>query len=476
MEAWSIAAGRPLAAGLPVRLGLFGDERLACLVESGSERAFAAIYERHHQPLYRYCRSIVHHDADAQDALQSTLASAFVALKRGQRDAPLRPWLFRIAHNEAISLIRRRHSDGALTDAPEQCARSAEDRAGERERLALLVADLQELPDRQRGALVMRELNGLSHQEIALALETSVGTAKQAIFEARRGLMEFAEGRSMVCEEVRRTVSDGDGRALRGRRVRAHLRDCAGCTAFAAAIPARRGDMQALLPVLAPAASAAMLARVLGAGSGHSAGGGAGALAAGAAGKTAGATLAAKTLVGAAVLVTAAGGVAGLRAALTRDHHGPRPPAGAHKTEIPATDGVLMHAGLPAIGAPFSATGRHGANDARRHAFGGRAAILRFERCSARPPSFESRTSHWRCRAWVGLESRDQPVRRGFTGVVRSREQSGHPAASVPTAGGSSRTSSTYACSRPPCSSRSTSSSSRSSSNPFVTASSSEAQ
>jgi RNA polymerase sigma factor (sigma-70 family) len=315
------------------RLSLVGDERLARLVGGGSERAFGAIYQRYHQPLYRYCRSIVRQDADAQDVLQSAFASAFAALRRGQRDAPLRPWLFRIAHNEAVSLIRRRRRDVELADSPERWAGSTEDRAEERARLALLVSDLRELPDRQRSALVMRELSGLSHEEIAVVLETSVGAAKQTVFEARRALMEFVGGRSMVCEDVRRTISHGDGRALRGRRVRAHLRDCAGCTQFAAAIPARRQDLQALVPVLAPAASAAMLARVtgVGVGSGHGAGGGAGAVAAGAAGKTVGATLVAKLLVSSVVVATAAAGVTGVTAVLNhRQHHARVPDAVSH--------------------------------------------------------------------------------------------------------------------------------------------------
>ncbi len=365
MDAPPIMAGRVPASGLGVRLALFGDERLARLVGSGGERAFAALYERYHQPLYRYCRSIVRDDADAQDALQSTLASAFGALQRGQRDTPLRPWLFRIAHNEAISLIRRRAGTRELTDAPEQCVPSAEDRAGERARLALLVADLRELPDRQRGALLMRELSGLSHEEIAVALDTSVGTAKQAILEARRGLLEFGEGRSMACEDVRRTVSDGDRRALRGRRVCAHLRDCTACAAFAAAIPARRDDLQALVPVLAPAASAMLLARVTGAGSGHGAGGGsAGALASGAASKTVSATLAAKALLGAAVLVSAAAGVTGVRAVLMHQHQGTRRAAGAHNAGR-AVHGVAGHAVGPATRAHVSVAGGRGAPGGR---------------------------------------------------------------------------------------------------------------
>src|SRR3954453_11538215 len=93
-----------------------GDERLAKQVSAGSERAFAVLYERYHQQIYRYCRSILHNDADAQDALQSTFAAALGALQRAQRSAPLRPWLFRIAHNETISLLRRR---GATTELSE---------------------------------------------------------------------------------------------------------------------------------------------------------------------------------------------------------------------------------------------------------------------------------------------------------------------------------------------------------------------
>ena len=73
------------------------------------DAAFARVYERHHQALYRYCRSILRHEQDAQDALQSAMMRAFVALQTEQREIDLRPWLFRIAHNEAIKILRRRN-------------------------------------------------------------------------------------------------------------------------------------------------------------------------------------------------------------------------------------------------------------------------------------------------------------------------------------------------------------------------------
>jgi RNA polymerase sigma factor (sigma-70 family) len=301
-------ASPPPGRRLPPGLARISDERLARMVARGSERAFVTLYERYSQPLYRYCRSIVGNDSDAQDALQSTFSAALVALRRGARDAPLRPWLFRITHNEAISLLRRRRPAIELTQADEPTAPSALERALERERLTLLVGDLRELGERQRGALLMRELSGLSHAEISLALGISVGAAKQAIFEARRALLDLAEGRAMSCEQMRRMISDGDGRVLRGRRVRGHVRECADCAAFAAAIPGRRTDLQALAPPLAPLAATGILGGLLGTGSTH-AGGGAGWLALGATGKSAGTALAAKALVGVAIVTTASVGV-----------------------------------------------------------------------------------------------------------------------------------------------------------------------
>ena len=247
-----------------LRLPRLGDEALARLAARGNARAFAAVYDRYHQTLYRYCRSILKDDADAQDALQSTFTRALSALQRDQRSAPLRPWLFRIAHNEAISVLRRRRRDEQpLAEAALPVAASAEDQAGARARLEMLLGDLASLPERARSALVMRELSGLSHEEIAVALEISPGAAKQAIFEARRGIAECAEGRVMACADVCRAISDGDRRVLRGRRVRAHLRDCASCSAFAAAIGARQVEMRAIVPVLPAAASAVVLARAV---------------------------------------------------------------------------------------------------------------------------------------------------------------------------------------------------------------------
>ncbi len=314
----------PVGAGRPLRLSRLSDDLLARYAARGSDRAFAALYERYYQPLYGYCRSIVRHDADAQDALQSTFTSALTALRRDGRNAPLRPWLYRIAHNESISVLRRRRRDVQQDAVPEPIAlgSSAEEEAASRARWRRLVDDLAELPERQRGALLLRELAGLSHEDIAVALGLTVGAAKQAIFEARQGLAEVEEGRAMSCEEVRQRVSEGDRRVLRGRRVRSHLRECAACEAFAVASPARRSELRAYAPALPAAAAATVLSRVLSAGAPH-AGASAAAGSAATAGvisKAAGTAVVWKAVAGAAIIATAAAGVTGLTHVLRRAH------------------------------------------------------------------------------------------------------------------------------------------------------------
>jgi RNA polymerase sigma factor (sigma-70 family) len=326
---------------LPFGLGRLADERLAQLVAAGRERAFAVLYERYHQPLYRYCRSMLRNDQDAQDAMQSTFASALAALQESKRNAPFRPWLFRIAHNEAITVIRRRRDAGQeIPDSVLGCAASASDDADDRARMASLMDDLAQLPERQRAALLMRELNGLSHVEISVALATSVTAAKQAIFDARTALTEFAEGRAMACEDVRRKISERDGRVLRSRRVRSHLRDCSSCAAFAAAISERRSDLRALVPLLPAATSAALLARLGGSAPGYGGAGGAGA-----AGKLGTTALASKAAVSATVVVTAAAGLGALPLhshSSTRNVHAARAPgsaarvAGNHRATVAA--------------------------------------------------------------------------------------------------------------------------------------------
>lgn len=249
-----------------------GDEILARRAASGSNAAFTALYERYHGPLLGYCRSILLDVEDASDAAQTAFENALRALPSRDSSRPLRPWLYRIAHNEAVTILRRRRPTDELgPDTPEPFMRAPEVYAEQRGRLEQLVEDLRSLPERQRGALVMRELNGLSYEEIGGALGLTETNARRAVFDARSALHDVADGRDTDCVAIRRTLSDGDNRSIRARRIRAHLRSCDQCRSFQSGIRARRVELPALAPWLGGAAAASML----GIGSGAAGGGGA---------------------------------------------------------------------------------------------------------------------------------------------------------------------------------------------------------
>jgi RNA polymerase sigma factor (sigma-70 family) len=262
-EASVSRTGRRVRA-VPFRLR--SDDRLARDAASGDAAAFAALYERHHQPLYRYCRSIVADPEDAADALQSTMTRAWAAIAERDPAAPVRAWLFRIAHNESISLVRRRRPTEEL-DAESLVSPDAAADAHQRRRLAELVRDLHGLSERQRGALLMRVVSGLGHAEIATVLGVSEGAVKQSIYEARVALQDLADGREMSCSAVRRALSDGDGRTARSRRLRGHLRSCEDCRAFRDTLRTQRSELALIAPMLPAGAAAAVLEAVLGGGS-----------------------------------------------------------------------------------------------------------------------------------------------------------------------------------------------------------------
>src|SRR3954469_11804429 len=227
-------------------LTVMSDERLAQLAAKGSDAAFAALYNRYSGPLFAYCRSITRNVDDGWDALQNAMIKVLVALRRSpERSAPIRPWLFCICHNEAVGVLRRRASAERVAGAAVcTVAAGADEEAFAREVVSEVVSDVQQLPTGQRAALVMRELADLRYDEIAVALETTEGNARQLVFAARAGLRDSRAGRGLPCESVRDQLSLADGRLLRRRSVRAHLRTCDGCREYASTM--RRQPVRAL--------------------------------------------------------------------------------------------------------------------------------------------------------------------------------------------------------------------------------------
>jgi RNA polymerase sigma factor (sigma-70 family) len=228
----------------------------------GDRRAIAAIFERYQQELYGFCLGILGEPEDAQDALQNTMVQVLKALPGEEREIALRPWLYRIAHNEAVELRRTRHPVQALDDYLVDAQSSVAERAEQREQLGWLLKDLADLPDRQRAVLVMRELNGLDFAEVGAALDTSAAVVRQSLYEARRNLEQIGLGRSLRCDAVTRVLSDADGRITRRRDIRAHLRDCPDCRRFQNAIENRQGILAAIPPLPAAAAAGVVQAAI----------------------------------------------------------------------------------------------------------------------------------------------------------------------------------------------------------------------
>ena len=247
---------RPVRRLVP--LALLPDDALAERVAREGEPPFEVLYRRHRDRLYAYCTAILRQPEDAEEALQSAMLGAYRSLRATPaRDLSLRPWLHRIAHNQCIDIMRRRR-DGAperLSGLEVSRDPGPPERIEIAEALVLLRQDLQRLPDDQRGALVLRELSGLSHEEIGGVLGEDAARVKQLIHMARRGLARMAEGRALECDEVRRRLSDADGRVTRGQGFGAHLRVCAGCRAYRQGIRDRPAQLAAIAPVLPLAVS-----------------------------------------------------------------------------------------------------------------------------------------------------------------------------------------------------------------------------
>ncbi len=166
------------------------DRRLVTLVREGYENAFEEIVRRYGKPLTRYAAAIV--GSRAEDVTQDAFSKALLALRRDGRDIELRPWLFRIVRNTALNDLRDRPPSAEALAEAIAGGSSPEEEIERRQDLADLMRRLQALPEAQRAAIVMRELEGLSHDEIASALGLSGGAARQAIFRARRALRDGA--------------------------------------------------------------------------------------------------------------------------------------------------------------------------------------------------------------------------------------------------------------------------------------------
>lgn len=296
MEASALRAPAGLAARRPggVLLRLRSDEQLVALFRQGNEDAFRVIHDRYRQRLAAYARQMLGGSAsDADDAMQDVFLRAYAALSADDRPVTLRAWLYRVAHNRCIDHIRRPASQPTLelSESVRPLAATTGDpilAAERREDLRRLVIDVRALPEQQRSALLMREMEGLSYQELAGALDVTIPAVKSLLVRARMGLVESQQARDTPCQAIREDIAGAHDRGVRASgRARRHIRECPGCAGYRTTLKGISGNLGALSPSAGPWG---WLAKLIGIGAGGSgAAGGAAAAGAGGAG-AAGAT------------------------------------------------------------------------------------------------------------------------------------------------------------------------------------------
>ena len=296
----------------------------------GTDRSFERLYRKHAGDVYRYALVVLRNEADAEDVTQTTFLNAYRAFEQGERPRAPQNWLIAIAHNVCRQRFRqsqRRPNEVVFEEELAEAAVVEDD--------AVSATDIRRalghLAFNQRSALVMRELEGRSYQEIAQILDLSVSAVETLIFRARRALREQLED-GITCHEAEFAISRQlDGRLPRNERgaLRAHLRECEECAGFARSQRAQRGSLKSLAAIPLPQS----LASLFGGGGGAAIGGGIAVKAA---------------AIGASALVASGVGYEGVKHGIWKPPASPRAAAVRHATKPAAKSAVLSAASVVA--------------------------------------------------------------------------------------------------------------------------------
>jgi RNA polymerase sigma factor (sigma-70 family) len=246
------SARLPALAGRSPLLRLQSDERLVALTRRGQHGAFEALVQRYQPRLLAFCRHMLGSQEDAEDVLQEVFAASFNAMCADDRPINARPWLYRIARNRCLNHLRRPRAagqdsmdiferDGGITTA---------DTVHRREEFRHIVADVGELPETQRTALLLREIDALSYDQIAEAMDTTIPSVKSLLVRARVALAEASEARLLTCEEVRFELGQvAEGFVKSSAPVRRHLKTCERCRSFKGELRKTGRALAAVYPI-----------------------------------------------------------------------------------------------------------------------------------------------------------------------------------------------------------------------------------
>ena len=190
--------------------GLVPDVELVRLAQKGDGTAFAELVARHQRQLYRLALRMTGSEADAQEVLQEAFLNAYQKLPNFRGEAQFSSWLYRIAANSALMRLRRkRRAPDALTDQPLELqgprfsaegyldppprsdwSQRADEKMMDRELGTAIDQAVNGLPDDYRTVFLLKDVDGLSNEEIADALELTVPAVKSRLHRARLALRE----------------------------------------------------------------------------------------------------------------------------------------------------------------------------------------------------------------------------------------------------------------------------------------------
>src|SRR4051812_31440162 len=242
----------PGFAGRSPLLKLRSDEQLIELTRKGQHGAFEVLVQRYQSRLLAFCRHMLNSTEDAEDVLQEVFAAAFNAMLADSRPINARPWLYRIARNRCLNHLRRPTSAGqdSMDVFERDGGATTADTVHKREEFRQIVADVQDLPETQRTALLLREIDALSYDDISVAMDTTVPSVKSLLVRARVSLAEAAEARLLTCDEVRLELGHvAEGIARSSAPVRRHLKGCERCRVFKGELRRANKALAAVYPL-----------------------------------------------------------------------------------------------------------------------------------------------------------------------------------------------------------------------------------
>jgi RNA polymerase sigma factor (sigma-70 family) len=236
-------------------LDRMSDTELLTALRHGDADAFATLCARHEPALRRYAAQILRaRPAIVDDVVQESLLRANRALRRDDRHIEVRPYLYRLVRNCCLDELARVRTDSVPLhllqphDEP-TTGDSAQVQLERRDRLGATLADLATLPESQRHALVRREIDGLSHEQVAAELGITPGASKSLVYRARETLTRAEAARGAHCEDIRFALLRAhDAKRRAPISALRHLATCSECRAFRAQLKGGRHALGLLIP------------------------------------------------------------------------------------------------------------------------------------------------------------------------------------------------------------------------------------